>query len=95
MRSKGEYETIWRLHEAQGAMAYSLDVFGDEIARRQGYKDSSLVGMEAVHFYLIHKFNWLPSQVRSMKAEDILFVLTEEMHGWTYPKDANFIADNK
>ena len=79
MRSKEQYENIKRLHEAEGGLAYTLDVFGDEIANREGYKELS--GMEAIHFYLIHKFSWLPSDVKAMKYEDIRFVLSEEMHG--------------
>ena len=86
MRKKEHYEATKRLYEAEGNLTYSLDVFGDEIAKREKYKD--LDGIEAIHFYLIHKFKWLPSQVKSMSAEDLRFVLTEEMSGWTMPKNA-------
>ena len=67
-----------------------LDVFGDTLAKREGYK--SLQGMDAIHFYLVHKFRWLPREVRSMSAEDIRFVLTEEMDGWSAPKAARIAA---
>jgi len=75
-----------RLHDAQGNMAYILEVFGDDLAKREGYKD--LDGMDAIHFYLIHKFNWLPRDVMSMSAEHIRFVLSQELAGWTLPQDA-------
>lgn len=86
--SKERYEILKRLHEAEGGLAYSLAVFGDEIAKREKYADPELTGMDAVHYYLIHKFHWLPRDVRSMTAEDIRFVLSEEMNGWVMPKDA-------
>ena len=86
MRSKEQYEVSKRLYEVQGQLAYSLDVFGDEIAKREKYKD--LDGIEAIHFYIIHKFKWLPSYVKSMSSEELRFVLTEEMSGWTMPKNA-------
>jgi hypothetical protein len=85
-KSKEHYEIIRNLRTAEGQLAYSLDVFGDSLAKREGYK--SLDGIEAVHFYLVHKFGWLPEQVRSMKSEDIRFVLQEEMHRFVLPKDA-------
>ena len=62
------------------------EVITDEIAKREGYKN--LHGMEAVYFYLVHKFNWLPSTVRGMSFEDIRFVLIEEMSNFVLPKDA-------
>lgn len=86
MRTKEHYETVKRLHEAEGSLAYMLDVFGDTIAEREGYK--SLNGIEAVQYYIVHKFKWLPSVVRSMPSEDLRFVLSEEMHSWTAPEDA-------
>lgn len=86
--SKQRYETLKKLHESEGNLAYALAVFGDTIAKREKYKDVGLIGMDAVHFYLVHKFHWLPKDVRAMTAEDIRFVLSEEMAGWTMPKDA-------
>lgn len=86
--SKERYENLSRLYEAEGGLNYSLVVFGDAIAKREKYKDPGLDGIDAVHYYLIHKFGWLPRDVRSMTFEDIRFVLSEEMHGWSLPKDA-------
>jgi len=67
-------------------MNYYLEVFGDEIARREGYKEAR--GMDAVHFYLIQKHHWLPRDVRSMSATDLQFLLLEELSGWTAPAEA-------
>lgn len=88
MSDREKYE-IWKgLHKAEGGLAYGLAVFGDELAKREKYK--SLDGIDAVHFYLIHKFSWPPAQVRGMSYNDILFVLQEEMHGFVLPADARF-----
>jgi hypothetical protein len=75
------------LHEAQGALAYSLEAFGDEIAKREGYKEHE--GMDAIYFYLVRKYNWPPAQVRAMNSDDLRFLLEEEMSGWTWPKDVS------
>ncbi|ERB65546.1 hypothetical protein N779_09515 [Vibrio coralliilyticus OCN008] len=91
MRSKKHYEIVKKLHKTTAELDYSLEVFGDELAEREGYKE--LDGIEAIHFYLVHKFSWLPSVVKSMSYEDIRFVLSEEMHGWVLPKDAINNAD--
>ena len=86
MRTREQYENAKRLSEAEGNLAYLLDVFGDTLAEREGYKEVG--GMEAVHFYLVHKFNWPPALVRAMTVDDLQFVLLEEMHGWIAPKKA-------
>lgn len=86
MSDKEKYK-IWKLlHNAEGSLAYGLAVFGDRIAEREGYK--TLDGLDAVRFYLVHKFSWPPAQVRGMSYEDIRFVLEEEMHGFVYPEAA-------
>ncbi|WP_010325446.1 hypothetical protein [Marinobacterium stanieri] len=87
MTSKQEKYSIWRnLHETEGNLAYHLAVFGDHIAEREGYKD--LEGIDAIVFYLVHKFSWPVSQVRSMPYEDIRFILSQEMNGWKVPVEA-------
>lgn len=83
---KDLYENQRRLHEALGSLAYSLTVFGDTLAEREGYR--SVDGIDAVHLYLVRKYNWLPKDVRSMSFEDLRFVLSEEMQGWTLPPEA-------
>lgn len=80
-------EIRWRLHQAQGALAYTLVVFGDGLRKKQGWKND-LSGIDAVHYYLMQKHHWTPAQVRSMSYDDLRFALTEEMQGWTLPADA-------
>ncbi|MDF2395799.1 hypothetical protein GWQ44_09650 [Pseudomonas sp. 3MA1] len=86
MSEKEKYATWKRLHEAEGQLVYHLAVFGDKLAKREKYK--SLEGLDAVRFYLVHKFSWPPAQVRSMSYEDIQFVLQEEMEGFVLPASA-------
>ncbi len=83
------------LHEAQhrlcitgGERKYHLHIFGDHLAAREEYKEYS--GMDAIHYYIIQKHNWLPSQVRNLSSDDLLFLLGEEMQGWILPKDTIF-----
>ena len=47
-----------------------------KIVKREKYKNVS--GMDAIHYYLIQKHNWLPSQVKTMSAEDLALCLEEE-----------------
>lgn len=84
--SKELYEAAYRLEEAQSGLNFSLYVFGDYLAKKHGYK--SVYGIDAVHYYLMQKHNWLPSVIKSMSKEDLRFCLEEEMHGWTLPKEA-------
>lgn len=85
-RSKEEYEVVRRLHAAQGDAAYLLDVFGDYLAQKEGYK--SLQGIDAVYLYLVRTYHWKPAEVRGMSYEDIRFALSVELEGWTAPKAA-------
>ena len=84
-----KFDVMRRLELIKGEQAYNLAVFGDHLAKRNNYKAHS--GIDAVHFYLVQKHNWLPSTVKAMKAEDLIFCLEEEMVGWVLPKGA--IAD--
>lgn len=73
------------IHEATAQMNYHFEIFGDDLAKREGYKN--LDGINAIHFYLIHKFSWLPRDVKSMSLEDLQFVLCQELEDWTLPKE--------
>ncbi len=74
-----------RLFNAEGELKYLLLRFGDFVAEREGYMTHK--GLSAIHYYLVQKYHWTPAQVRSMLAEDIQFVLDEEIHGWTVPDE--------
>ncbi|KRG54110.1 hypothetical protein ABB22_16875 [Stenotrophomonas nitritireducens] len=76
-----------RLRKAEAHLNYSLDVFGDSLGKKHGWKNT-LDGLEAVRYYLMQKHHWTPSQLQAMSLEDLRFALTEEMHGWRLPKDA-------
>lgn len=82
---KQHNETRKLLHSAQGNLAYLMEVFGDTLAEKQGYKDIN--GMDAIHLYLINKHHWLPRDVRSMSLADLQLALHQEMQGWTLPKE--------
>lgn len=82
------YKTISKLHQAKGGLDYCLDVFGDHIATREGYK--SVSGLDAVHYYLIQKHDWLVRDVKSMSMDDLRFALAEELEGWSLPPEASF-----
>ncbi len=81
------YELRKKLHEADANLVYSLDVFGDTLAEKQGYK-SDLHGLDAVRYYLMQKHHWLPRDVKSMSYEDLQFALSEELAGWLLPRGA-------
>jgi len=86
MGGASKYEILRNLEAANGEMAYHIRVFGDTLAEREGYKAHD--GLEAVHYYLVNKYNWLPSVVKALSTEDLSFLLAEEMSGWTVPKAA-------
>lgn len=88
-KAREHYEIIYNLRLAEAQLAYALDVFGDML-NHNGEVPIDLDGIEAIDYYLVRKFSWKPSDVRSMSAEDKRFALTEEMKGFTYPKEAVF-----
>ena len=75
-----------RIHYYDGAMNFNLQLFGNELAVREGYKVYD--GLDAIRFYLMKKYCWLPRDVKAMSFEDLRFAMAEEMHGWTIPLDA-------
>jgi hypothetical protein len=85
------HETKLKLHVLTGQMNYNLECFGDFLAEREGYQVHE--GMDAILFYLVKTYGWLPAQVKSMSLEDLRFMLDEEMHGWVLPKSARPLRD--
>jgi hypothetical protein len=83
---KLKYKWQRELREIEATIAYDLDVFGDHLAEREGYKVHD--GIDALHFYLIQKHHWLPSQARALNLDDLRFLFAEEMSGWDTPKAA-------
>jgi len=84
--SQQRYKILKQKYATQGNLAYFLELFGNFLAEREGYKE--LDGMEAIYFYLVCKFRWMPKDVRAMSFDDIRFVLSEEMVNWTAPPES-------
>lgn len=80
------YQLTANLHQIEGASAFSLELFGEHVADREGYSEHK--GLDAIRYYLMQKHGWLPREVRSMSLDDLRFALAEEMEGWVMPKDA-------
>ncbi len=84
--SQQRYKILKQKYATQGNLAYFLELFGNFLGEREGYKEMD--GMEAIYFYLVHKFHWMPKDVRSMSFDDIRFILSEEMVNWTAPPES-------
>jgi hypothetical protein len=81
--ARRQFKVILREHTAMAEHLASIEAFGNELARRMDYKAHR--GIDAVHYYLVAKHNWLPSQVQHLSAKDLTFLLAEEMAGWLLP----------
>jgi hypothetical protein len=57
--SNKRYKVIKELHVNEGIVMYHIECFGDYLAKREGYK--SLDGIDAIHYYLIQKYSWMPA----------------------------------
>jgi hypothetical protein len=89
---KGEHEMAKEmnqvrqsLHAAKGQLNYYLECFGDELAKKSGYK--GLKGMDAIWLYLIRTYHWTPAYVKAMNQDDIRLVLSQEMEGFAMPSE--------
>jgi hypothetical protein len=65
--------------DAQTAVELSMMAWGDTLAKKQGYK--SLDGLDACHYYLMIKHNWLPREVMTMTPRELEFALLSELEG--------------
>lgn len=83
---KERFIAMKQLHTVLGESNYHLEVFGFHLAKTEGWK--AIDGIEAVHYYLIQKYHWLPRDVRSMTHEEMRLALHEELQDWTLPKAA-------
>lgn len=86
MRTKEQYQQFQRMHLEAGEANYHLEVFGDYLAQREGYK--AMQGLDAIHFYVMNKHHWMPAQVRAMTFDDLRFVLAQDLSGWTLPAES-------
>lgn len=83
---RARFEAEKQLYTSQGDLTYLLARFGDHIADREGYEEHR--GMDAVWFYVVTRYHWQPAQVRAMHPDDLRWLLSEEMRGWTAPAAA-------
>lgn len=79
-----QFEVTDKLYTAQAKMHLLLVAFGDELAADEGYKVHR--GIDAIHWYLVTHYNWLPSVVKSLNYEDLQFLMAERLKGWVLPK---------
>ncbi len=56
-----------------------LTKLGNQLAKKEGYKNPGLKDISAMHYYIIHKHNWLPAQIRNLGIDDIVLLLAEEI----------------
>jgi hypothetical protein len=54
----------------------TIEALGDQLAEENKYP---LQGLEAIHYHLIQKHNWLPRDVRSMSIADIKLACASEL----------------
>lgn len=73
-------------HFYEGALRFSLELFGDRLAQREGYNE--VRGIDAVRYYLMVKYRWLPREVKAFSFDDLRFAMAEEFSGWAIPSDA-------
>ena len=85
MTDKELNEARIQLHTANARLTYLLEIFGDSLAKKHGWKNGHR-GLEAVYFFLMERHHWTPAQVRSMSHEDLRFAMSEEIAAWTAPK---------
>ena len=53
-----------------------LEILGNQLAEKKGYPCEKI---EALHYHLIQKHNWLPRDVRSMSTDDLRLALASEL----------------
>ncbi len=75
---------------AAANLKFALICFGDELAEREGYAQHD--GIDAIHFYIVERYRWLPKDVRAMSDDDLQFLMREAMQEWTLPEDARGMA---
>ena len=69
-----------------GELHFHLELFGDELANREKYKEHH--GIDAIYWYLIERYKWTPATVKALNTDDLRFLMAEEMSGWTLPVEA-------
>ena len=66
-------EAEHRLFRAEAEHKFALVRVGDRIAKDKKYRH--LTGLEAIYRYLIDKYHWTPSVVRTLTLDDLDMLL--------------------
>lgn len=85
-REKEHFKRLLTEKTLEAEEAFALECFGDDLAKKMGYHAHS--GLDAIRFYLLEKYHWLPCQVKAMNWEDLSFCMAEQMKGWNLPPAA-------
>lgn len=85
MKTEMEYLTSAKLAMNDAKLSILLEAFGEHLAQQQGLKD--VRGMDAIHLYLMNKYHWQLSYLRTLNNKYLEDVLTQEMQGWSLAKD--------
>ncbi|WP_249978033.1 hypothetical protein [Vreelandella olivaria] len=73
------------LHPEQHEMHFILSAYGNALAVSREWQ---LRGIDAIHYALIHRYHWLPSQIHSLSLHDKALALHEELQGLTLDDEA-------
>lgn len=76
---KDRYEVTLGLFLAQAELAHFAELYGDFLARQEGYSEN---GREALEVHLCRKFGYRPDEVVSWSWETIRLLLAPEMKDW-------------
>jgi hypothetical protein len=85
-REKEHFKHLLTEKTLEAEEAFALECFGDHLAKKRGYHAHS--GLNAIRFYLVEKYHWMPAQVKAMNWEDLSFCMAEEMKDWSLPAAA-------
>lgn len=80
-----------KFNSANADLMTALSFFGNVIAKEENYL--SHTGIDAIHWYLICQHGWLPSVVKSLSIDDLLFLMAERTHGMVLPKELLKVLD--
>ncbi len=91
-RSAEMYKNLREMYASIANIEFLVFLFGKEIALREGYTVHT-DGFDAINFYLAQKYSWTPTQIHSMSAQDVSFLLEEEMANWDSRKACQNLSE--
>lgn len=70
----------------EGQRLVRLTVLGNQLAEKvDSNYGPGIYGIDAVHAYLIHKYNYAPQEVRMLPLSELEFLLSSELHTLQLP----------